>query len=346
MAIINIIGIGQMGSALAFVAAANGNRLRLTGTPVDREVIDACKATGKHPKLDKAFPADTEYYYSEQWEEAANGSDFVIAGVSSYGVDWFLNDILAKMDPSIPVLSAAKGLLDLEDGTLISYPEHWKKELRKIGIKRDIYALGGPGTAAEIIAQDHTHVAICGPDNDLLRMMKKALNTEWFHISLTHDDIGLESAVAIKNAFALGVAIAIGYAETTAPGDEHYNSQAAVFYQASKEMMLFLELQGAEKDSALIGIGDLYVTVAGARTRQIGILLGQGKSLEEAQKMLSGMTLESIVVVKRLTKALRRRAERGLVDMDKFPLLAYIDGVLEYGEYKDFPWDKFTFENI
>ena len=62
--------------------------------------------------------------------------------------------------------------------------------------------------------------------------------------------------------------------------------------------------------------------------------------------MLSGMTLESIVVVKRLTKALRRRAERGLVDMDKFPLLAYIDGVLEYGEYKEFPWDKFTFENI
>ncbi len=111
-------------------------------------------------------------------------------------------------------------------------------------------------------------------------------------------------------------------------------------------MMRFLEIQGSEKDSALIGIGDLYVTVAGARTRQIGILLGQGKTLEEAQNMLTGMTLESVVVVRRLTKALRRRAERGLVNMDEFPLLAYIDEVLENGERKDIPWDKFTFENI
>ena len=32
MAVITIIGIGQIGSALAFVAAENGNEVRLVGT--------------------------------------------------------------------------------------------------------------------------------------------------------------------------------------------------------------------------------------------------------------------------------------------------------------------------
>ena len=41
MAVITIIGIGQMGSALAFVAAEHGNVLRFVGTPVDRAVVDA-----------------------------------------------------------------------------------------------------------------------------------------------------------------------------------------------------------------------------------------------------------------------------------------------------------------
>ena len=42
MATVTIIGIGQIGSALAFVAAENGNEVRLVGTPVDRKVVDAC----------------------------------------------------------------------------------------------------------------------------------------------------------------------------------------------------------------------------------------------------------------------------------------------------------------
>lgn len=348
MAVITIIGIGQMGSALTFVAAQNGNRLRLVGTPVDQDIVDACRRDGRHPKLEQPFPAGTDFYYCGQWQDAVRGADFVIGAVSSFGVDWFLQDILMNMDPSVPVLSAAKGLTDLEDGTLISYPEYWESALREKGIQRHIYALGGPGTAAEIMQHDHTHVALCGQDPEVLRMMKKALQTSWFHISLTHDANGLESAVAIKNAYALGVAMAIGYAHVQDGGQErpHYNSQAAVFYQAAKEMVKVLQLQQADFDSALIGIGDLYVTVTGARTRKIGILLGEGKTYDEAQEILGGLTLESVVVVRRLAKAMAVKAEKGLVDLAEFPLLAYVMDVLENGAAKDLPWDKFTFENL
>ena len=47
MAVVTIIGAGMMGSALAFPARENGNEVRLVGTHLDREIIDACRATGR-----------------------------------------------------------------------------------------------------------------------------------------------------------------------------------------------------------------------------------------------------------------------------------------------------------
>lgn len=346
MAIVTIIGIGQMGSALAFVTAENGNLVRMVGTPVDKKVVEACRKDGRHPKLDTPYPAGLQFYYCEQWQEAVQGADFVIGAISSYGVAWFLKDILKKMDPSIPVLSAAKGLMDQPDGSLISYPTYWVQELRKKGIERDIYALGGPGTADGIIHRDPTQVVLCGKDSALLEMMKKALQTPWFQISLTRDANGLESAVAIKNAYALGVSMALGFANRKNAEANHFNSQAAVFYQAAKEMLRILNLQKADMDSALIGLGDLYVTSTGARTRKLGLLLGEGKTVEEAQQILGIMTLESLVIVRRLQKALSIQAKNGLVKPEDFPLLHFVTDVLDGKPVEDLPWDRFTFQNL
>ena len=43
---ITIIGSGMMGSALAFPARENGNEVRLVGTPLDKDIIDACLGSG------------------------------------------------------------------------------------------------------------------------------------------------------------------------------------------------------------------------------------------------------------------------------------------------------------
>ena len=66
MAIITIVGSGMMGSALAFPARENGNEVRLVGTHLDRDIIDICRTTGKHPKFEVAFPAGITYYQIEQ----------------------------------------------------------------------------------------------------------------------------------------------------------------------------------------------------------------------------------------------------------------------------------------
>lgn len=343
---ITIIGAGMMGSALAFPARENGNSVRLVGTPLDKEIIDNCKACGRHLKFDRDFPEGVEYYYFEEWKSAVEGADFVIGGVSSFGVDWFLENILEELDPSIPVLSVTKGLINLPDGTLISYPEYWKRKLALKGIKRDICAIGGPCTSYELVSHDQTEVAFCGKDSGTLRMMKEAMRTSYYHISLTDDAEGLESAVALKNGYALAVAMTIGLVNRNLDGNLHYNSQAGAFYQAVKEMRLLLEMQGASRDCENIGIGDLYVTVYGGRTRKIGILLGEGKTYEEAIQILSGVTLESLVVSRRVYAAISRKAELGKADMTLFPMLRHVAEVLDEGKDAELPWDEFTFENL
>lgn len=343
---ITIIGSGMMGSALAFPAKENGHDVRLVGTPLDKEIIETCKKTGQHPKFDYPFPEGVKYYFYEEWKEAVDGADFVIGGVSSFGVDWFLDNILSELDPSMPVLSVTKGLINLDDGTLISYPEYWKRALAQKGINREICAIGGPCTSYELVYHDQSEVAFCGKDSKTVRMMKEAMQTSYYHISLTNDVEGLESAVALKNGYALAIAMTIGLVNrhNGPAAGLHFNSQAAAFYQAVKEMRLLLEMQGASRDCENIGIGDLYVTVYGGRTRKIGILLGEGKTYEEALEILSGVTLESLVVSRRVYAAMVRKAELGLADLSEFPMLCHAAAVLDEGKDAELPWEDFTFD--
>lgn len=343
---IAIIGSGMMGSALAFPARENGNEVRLVGTPLDREIIENCFKNNQHLKFDRPFPEGVKFYQFEDWKKAIEGVDFIIGGVSSFGVDWFLENVLCELDPSIPVLSVTKGLINLEEGELISYPEYWKRELAKKGIKREICAIGGPCTSYELVAHDQTEVAFCGYQTEVIKMMKEAMKTDYYHISTTNDVEGLESAVALKNGYALAVAMTIGLVNRDLGADAglHYNSQAGAFYQAVKEMRYLLEMQGASRDCENIGIGDLYVTVYGGRTRKIGILLGEGKTYKEALDILAGVTLESLVVSRRVYKAICRKAELGQADMSLFPMLKHAADVLDAGKDAHLPWDDFTFD--
>ena len=347
MAVITIVGSGMMGSALAFPARENGNEVRLVGSPLDREIIDTCIKTNRHPKLEKDFPDGVKYYQIEELELALDGADLLIGGVSSFGVEWFGDCVLPRVREDLPVLSVTKGLMDREDGALISYPDVWREKMTAIGKKLSLNAIGGPCTSYELVAHDQTEVAFCGDDMDVLRRLKSWLATDYYHISLTTDVLGIESAVALKNGYALGIALTIGLNQKSFGIDSplHYNSQAAVFGQAFKEMYKLLEMQGAwSLENIAVGTGDLYVTVYGGRTRQIGILLGRGLDIDEAKAVLNGVTLESLVVAVRVARAVRIKAAKGEVDLADFPLLMHVDEILSEKKPVDIPWETFTFE--
>lgn len=345
--IITIIGSGQMGSALAFPARENGHEVRLVGTHLDREIIDNCRAVNRHPKFEYDFPEGLKFYQIEEVDEAIEGADFIIGGVSSFGVDWFGEEIMPRIPEETPILSVTKGLTNLEDGTLITYPETWRRMLEAKGLKRNINAIGGPCTSYELVFHDQSMVSFCGDDLDTLRMMKEAMSTDYYHVSVSRDVVGVESAVALKNAYALSVALTIGVNQRL-HGEEsglHFNSQAAAFGQATREMAKALQLQGApDLNNLVVGVGDLYVTVYGGRTRLVGILLGRGLSIQEAEAELAGVTLESLVVARRVAEAFRVKAAKGEIDINDFPMLMHVDDIITNGAEVNIPWEDFTYE--
>lgn len=346
MAVVTIIGAGMMGSALAFPARENGNEVRLVGTHLDREIIDACRRTNRHPKFERDFPAGVKYYQIEEVEEAIAGADMIIGGVSSFGVEWFGDVILPKIPTEIPVLTVTKGLMDTADGKLLTYPDIWEEKMAKIGHKVSLNAIGGPCTSYELVFHDQTEVAFCGKDMKVLEKMKKIMATDYYHISLSNDVVGVESAVALKNGYALGIALTIGLNQKQFGIDStlHFNSQAAIFGQAVKEMYKLLAYQGAATlENMVVGYGDLYVTVYGGRTRLIGILLGRGLDIDEAKEALNGVTLESLVVAERVTRAIKVAAANGVLDAKEFPLLMHVDEIICQKKQVDIPWEDFTF---
>lgn len=346
MAVITIVGAGMMGSALAFPARENNNEVRIVGTHLDREIIDACIAENKHPKFEKAFPEGISFYQIEELEKALIGTDVVIGGVSSFGVDWFADTVLPVIPENVIVLTVTKGLLDTPDGKLLTYPEVWQKKLDAIGKKLSLNAIGGPCTSYELVAHDQTEVAFCGNDIETLKYLKKLMQTDYYHISVTTDVIGIESAVALKNGYALGIALTIGLNQKKFGIDSelHFNSQAAIFGQAVKEMYKLLDYQGAATlENMSVGYGDLYVTVYGGRTRLVGILLGRGLNIDEAKAELNGVTLESLVVAERVARAVKVAAGKGILDAKDFPLLLHTDEIITKKAPVNIPWEDFTF---
>ena len=347
MATVVIVGSGMMGSALAFPARENGHEVRLVGTHLDKEIIDECRKSDKHPKFEREFPRGIKYYQIEELETALDGADMVIGGVSSFGVEWFGDYVLPKIADGTPVLTVTKGLMDTDDGRLLTYPDLWNKKLCALGKKLPICSIGGPCTSYELVFHDQTEVAFCGKDMKVLEYLRDIMTTDYYHISLSTDVVGIESAVALKNGYALAIALTIGLNQREHGIDSglHFNSQAAVFGQSVKEMSRLLDYQGAGTlDNLAVGAGDLYVTVYGGRTRLVGILLGRGLDIDEAKRELNGVTLESLVVAERVARAVRIAAKLGKINLEDFPLLLHVDEIITEKKPVCIAWEAFTFK--
>lgn len=344
MSIVTLIGSGQMASALTFPLFENGHEVRLVGSPLDDVIIDRLREDNYHINLRRTLHDGVKYYKIGQVEEALEGADLVVCGVSSFGVDWFADEMLPLLSDDVPILSVTKGMIDNEDGSLTTYVEYWE-EKQPAGKNLNINAIGGPCTARDLSDHDYSFVAFCGHDMETLRWIKSLFTTDYYIISLTTDVVGLECAVALKNGYALGTALAIGMKEKLGDdGIDHNNSKAALFQQSVKEMLDLLKLVGGGIDNIMYAAGDLDVTVAAGRSRTVGLLLGKGYTIEEAMEQLKGQTLEAVVIATRTARAVKALAKAGKVKLSDFPLLMHVDALLNEGAKLNIPWKEFEKE--
>jgi glycerol-3-phosphate dehydrogenase (NAD(P)+) len=350
MATITIVGAGMMGTALCWPLCDNGFDVHLVGTPLDEEIIASVTADRYHPTLEREVPAGVIPFSHAQLPLALQGAQVVASGVSSFGVPWFAETVGPHLQPEIPVVAVTKGLEDRLDGSLLTIPEATRRRLPgRLREHIHLNAIGGPCIAHELAVRRHTSVVFCGKDLQVLSTLKGYFQTPYYHIWLSTDVTGVEVCAALKNAYALGVGLAVGMMEKSGPDGlaNMYNPQAALFAQGCLEIGRLLKLLGGGLDNLawLPAPGDLYVTVFGGRTLRLGKLLGTGMPYSQARQELAGLTLESVEIITRVARALRILSQQGLAKKKDFPLLFHLESLIQQGAPVDIPWADFFIQD-
>ncbi len=348
MTTVTIVGAGYMGSALSWPLADNGHQVRLVGTPLDRDIIDACLRDGRHPKLQRALPDGVRPFQVESLREACDDADLIVQGISSPGVAWFAKAVGPLLDPRRPLLSITKGLALGDDGLPSILPDDLDRRLpASLRGRLPWAAVGGPCIAGELAGRRQTCVVFTGRDRALLERLASLLRTDYYHVWTSTDVVGVETCVALKNGYSLGIALALGLLDVAggpdATGASMHNLSAALFAQAGTEMATLVQALGGDLRSVcgLPGIGDMFVTVQGGRSVLLGRLLGSGTGIGQALERLEGVTLESAEVIRVLAQALPALEQRGRIAPADLPLLRHLAEIIVEGKPVRLPVDRF-----
>ncbi len=211
-------------------------------------------------------------------KETVSDMDLIVFAVASR----FTRQTAAKLKNLInnqKILIVSKGI---EDETLMTLSQIVRQELPDANVS----VLSGPSHAEEVGRELPTTVVVGSETKETADYIQGLFMNEVFRVYTSPDIMGIELGGALKNVIALaaGVADGAGY------GD---NTKAALITRGIAEITrLGVKMGGNFKTfGGLTGIGDLIVTCASmhSRNRRAGILIGQGKTMEEAMKEVNAV---------------------------------------------------------
>lgn len=271
---IGIVGAGSWGIALAFLLSNNGHEV----TVWTRSETSAEKLRTYHGNEDKlpGVILDESVKFTSSIKEAVSGKDIIVLVVPSA----HLRETVKLMAPLLSVnlenspiiVNCTKGI---EDGTLMVMSDVILDELPGV----NVCVLSGPSHAEEVGKGLPTTIVVGARDKKTAKLIQNVFMNDVFRVYISPDMLGIEIGAALKNVIALAAGMADGYGL----GD---NAKAALITRGIAEIArLGLAMGGKfETFSGLSGIGDLVVTCASmhSRNRRAGILIGQGRSAEEA----------------------------------------------------------------
>jgi glycerol-3-phosphate dehydrogenase (NAD(P)+) len=340
-----ILGAGMMGTAFAWPLQDRGHTVRLVGTHLDREIVSSIRETGRHPKLGLEVPEGVTAHQLEELEGVLRASDVLVLGVSSAGVRWAARQLAPYLTPGTPLGMVAKGL-EWDGSRLSVLPDVFLRELGED--VRDVHpvAVAGPCIAGELARRVPTAVVLASRSLDAARGFAELVRAPYYHAWPSDELIGVEVCAALKNAYAMGMAMPAGQHARAggAPGSIGlHNLEAAVFAQSIHEMQRLIGLLGGNPHSAawLPGVGDLDVTCNGGRTGRFGELLGRGLTPDQAREQMAGATLECLEILRSLESAVAAHVTRGELDEGDLPLARHLWRRALYGIVEDWPVHRF-----
>ena len=185
------------------------------------------------------------------------------------------------------ILNVAKGI---EETTLMTLSEIIEQEIPQA----DVAVMSGPSHAEEVGRGLPTTIVVGAGSRATAEYIQNLFMNQVFRVYISPDILGMELGGSLKNVVALaaGIADGLGY------GD---NTKAALITRGITEIARLGTAMGGRFETfcGLTGIGDLIVTCASmhSRNRRAGILIGQGKTCEEAMAEVK-MVVEGVYSAK------------------------------------------------
>lgn len=336
MANIGIIGAGSWGIGLSVLLHNNGHQVTVWSAL--QEEIEELNKNHEHRTLPGVKLPET-MIFTVDLKEAMADQDLLVLAVPSI----YTRRTAAAMKPYVPkgqvIVNVAKGI---EETTLMTLSEIIEEELPEASVA----VLSGPSHAEEVSRGLPTTCVTGAKDQPTAELIQNIFMSPVFRVYTSPDILGIELGGSLKNVIALaaGIADGLGY------GD---NTKAALITRGITEIAKLGTAMGGRFETfcGLSGIGDLIVTCASmhSRNRRAGILIGQGRSMEEAMEEVK-MVVEGVYSAK-AARTLSRKYE---IDM---PIIEQVNLVLFEGkkaadavrdlmmrdktiEASSIPWDK------
>lgn len=280
-----VLGAGSWGSALAMVLADNGHdvRLYLRNERQAQEIKD----TRRNEKYLGAIELPEKIQIETDIDRAIQDVDAIVLAVSSQATRSVMEQIKNSLPTRVKIINVSKGL-EKESNQRIS------EISEQLFPKNPFIVLSGPSHAEEVAVKMPTVIVSASKEIVSARYVQDLFSNEYFRVYTNPDVVGVELGGAFKNiiAFGVGVIDGLGY------GD---NTKSAIMTRGIVEVTRLGVKLGADLDTftGLSGIGDLIVTCTSmhSRNRRAGVLVGQGKSIEEALAEVR-MVVEGVTATK------------------------------------------------
>ncbi len=313
---IAVVGAGSWGIALTYLLSGNGHDV----TVWSRRQESVNKLAAYHGNEDKLpgviLPDSVKFTCNMQ--EAVEDAEVVVLVVPSA----HLRETVKLMAPYIKtgqdeeqiIVNCTKGI---EESTLMVMSD----VILDVIPGARVCVLSGPSHAEEVGRSLPTTIVVGAFDKDTAKFVQNLFMNESFRVYISPDMLGIEIGAALKNVIALAAGMADGYGL----GD---NAKAALITRGIAEVSRLGMAMGGkfETFSGLSGIGDLVVTCASmhSRNRRAGILIGQGKTMQEAMNEVN-MVVEGVYSA----RAALMLAEKYEVEM---PIVQVVNEILFEGK--------------
>lgn len=269
-----VIGAGSWGTALAIQLARAEHPIHLWGR--DPAQLDAMQRVRCNERYlpDAAFPPALRV--SLDLASALDGVRDALIAVPSHAFRATLEHVAVYLKPDTRIAWATKGF-EMSSGLL---PHQIAGEI--LG-ERPGAVLSGPTFAREVGAGLPTAMTVASRDAAFAKELASRLTGPNFRAYMQTDIMGVEVGGAVKNVIAIGSGIADGMGFGA-------NTRVALITRGLAEMMRLGVRLGASRETfmGLAGLGDLVLTCTDdqSRNRRLGLALGRGRSMQEAESSI------------------------------------------------------------